>query len=246
MRLACPYQLSPTQNLLGNGAQLSARNAAGGDPYWANVVLLVVNDNAADGTTTFIDQSASAHTIAVGGNTQYDTAQAPSGMTSSALFDGTGDYLNNPTDADFNFGTADFTIEAFFRSNSTAATRVVVDNRDSGTGIGPLLYTNTQPRVIFHANGATRATSGLISTGTWYHGAISRASGVSKAFLDGVQFGSDYTDANNYPQANLSIGSHRDLNAFFWNGWIGNVRITKGAARYTANFTPPTLPMPTS
>jgi hypothetical protein len=97
------------------------------DPFFASVVLLAVNDNAADGTTTFIDQSASAKTLTTVGNAQYDTAQAAPGMTSSGLFDGTGDALTALDSDDWSFGSGDFTVEAFvrFRTNVTGLDAVV-------------------------------------------------------------------------------------------------------------------------
>ena len=61
--------------------------ATGGDPYFANVVLLAGNESGADGTTTFLDQSSYARTLTAVGNAQWDTAQAPTGQTSSILLD---------------------------------------------------------------------------------------------------------------------------------------------------------------
>ncbi|MCR4298188.1 MAG: hypothetical protein NUV75_05470, partial [Gallionella sp.] len=134
MRIAGGIQLSPTQNLIANGMQASARNAAaGGDPSWASVTLLAFNDNAADGTTTFDDQSDSNHTLTPAGNTQYDTAQAPTGLTSSILFDGTDDRILIASSSDFGFGTGDLTVEGFSYPNSLATLSVLLDFRVDDT-----------------------------------------------------------------------------------------------------------------
>jgi hypothetical protein len=92
------------------------------DPYFANVTLLCINDSQADASTSFADQSLSAQTITANGDFQYDTAQAPSGLSSSGLADGTGDYLFIASNAGFGFGTADFTLEFHWRYNVNSAT----------------------------------------------------------------------------------------------------------------------------
>src|SRR5690348_13363874 len=88
------------------------------DPFFSSVVLLAVNDNKADGTTVFADQSNSAHALTAAGNAQYDTATAPAGMTSTLLVDGTGDWVSSADSADWDFGTGDFVVEGFVKVNA--------------------------------------------------------------------------------------------------------------------------------
>jgi hypothetical protein len=42
----------------------------------------------------------------------------------------------------------------------------------------------------------------------------------------------------------LAIGGFLQGQPSMWNGWIDEFRVTKGAALYTSNFTPPTAPFP--
>jgi hypothetical protein len=174
------------------------------------------------------------------GDAQVDTAQSKFGG-SSALFDGTGDYLelaNSPT----NFGTNDFTVETYFRySGSTGAFRPIIDSRDSAGPSGFFLGLDASNKPVYFINTASRITAAdAISTNTWYHIALVRSSGVSKLYLNGTQVGSDYTDTNDFTTT-LSRLSRNYLNSGFWNGHLDEIRISN-TARYTADFTPATQP----
>lgn len=232
-------------------------SVAASDPYWASVVLLAENDNAADGTTTFIDQSASAHTITGVGNVQYDTAQAPSGMTSSVLYDGNGDAATLDGSADFAYGTADFTLEGAFRLAAVNAQQCLVDHRPTSTqGLYPGVFVLSTNNLVYFQSSAVRITGATtVAVDTWYWWALSRVSGTTRLYLGTIaggtasQEGSDYTDSNNYIVGasrpilgDSGFGSDSDL-----NGWKCSDRYTKGVGRYSgASFTIPTLPLPTS
>jgi hypothetical protein len=115
---------------------------AGGDNIGGNdsFTKLLLHCDAADGTTTFTDSSAAAHTITPGGNAQIDTAQAKFGA-SSVLFDGTGDFLVADGHADFAFGTGDFAIDFWLRPNAINAFKALYDSRPSATeGAYPVLF----------------------------------------------------------------------------------------------------------
>ena len=248
MRLACPYQLSPTQNLLGNGMMASAKNqTAGGDPYFANVVLLCGNDNAADGSTTFVDQSGSAHTLTATGNIQYDTAQAPTGMTSSILGDGSGDYLATSASADWAFGTGDFTVEFMLRFTADQFAMTGWTSAADASCWVPLfffdeLYWQTQPGVTNLYN----RSSVSIEDGGWHHVAVSRSGTSNRMFFDGTQQGATVSDSLDYDKQDMVILFAGQSGVQSLNGHVCCFRVTKGVARYTADFTPPTLPLPTS
>jgi hypothetical protein len=206
-----------------------------------SVVLLAIDESAADGTTSFDDQSSSNHTITTNGDAQWDTAQAPTGLSSSLLLDGTGDYLSIAAHANFGFGTGDFTVEGWFRYNANNISRTVFDNRAEG-GVGFTLGSDGTD-FFYHANSVTRISTTVPATGAWRHFAISRSSGSSKLFFDGTQVGSTFSDS-------LDLGSSKPValganvsGVDPFNGWLASIRIDKGTALYTANFTPPSLPL---
>lgn len=243
------------------GAAVAALNApaaaaASNDPYFASVVLLAVNNAGADGSTTFTDQSSSAKTITVVGNTQWDTASAPTGMSASGLFDGSGDWMHVPDSVDFTFGSGDFTIEISFRTASTGEAGAHLTSKWSpatGAGTFALRLLGTQLRFNYNFSAGfdnlAINSSTAIALNTWYHVAIVRSGTTITMYLDGVSVGSAAVSTNslNDNAGKLYIGAaQNESTSDDWNGWLGPLRITKGVARYTANFTPPTLPYPTS
>jgi hypothetical protein len=169
--------------------------------------------------------------------------------TSSLYFDGTGDYMYvMGTSSEMAFGTGDFTIE-FWVYFSAISNPTLYDHRPASTqGLYPTIYVGTNI-LYYYTNSANRITgSTTLTTGTWYHIAVARASSVTKMFLNGVQEGSNYSDTNNYINgaSRPIIGdSGSSVGAGPLNGYIDDLRVTKGYARYTANFTAPTAPFVT-
>jgi hypothetical protein len=196
----------------------------------------------------FIDNSTNAFTITVAGNTSISSFDpfVPNNSYStygSGYFDGTGDYLRVPTNAAFVYGTGDFTIETWLYFTSLApAFQVIYDGRaNGGAEISPVLLTNGAA-ISYYTASAFRINGATLSVNTWYHIALSRSSGSTKLFLNGVQTGATYTDTNNYVQAtDPFIGGSGD--GYVVNGYMTDVRIVKGTAVYTTTFTPPTAPL---
>jgi hypothetical protein len=155
------------------------------------------------------------------------------------FFDGTGDYLAQPSNLAVTFGTGDFTIESWVYWNSLNSESAIM----WGNGVGWTFYIYPANRLQW---GTTSPQSGAnlltgnttLATGQWYHIAVTRASGTVRLFVNGIVDGS-VTNTSNYSAAGfLDLGrSHGNQ---FFNGYMSDVRITKGHARYTANFTPPT------
>jgi hypothetical protein len=167
----------------------------------------------------------------------------------SYYFDGTGDYTVAPSNNIFGYGTGDFTIEFWLRLSSTAL-QTLVSNLTSASSTNPHLYLASNGSVRYYTANADRITGAVLTTNQWYHIAVARSGTSTKLFVDGVQSGSTYTDSNDYGNtAPLGIGTYFSAGTPYTtdtlNGYIDDLRITKGYARYTANFTAPTAPFVT-
>jgi hypothetical protein len=168
------------------------------------------------------------------GNAQISTSVKKYG-TGSLAFDGSGDYLKPSTLTDLAFGTGDLTIEFWLYLNTTATEQWCV----AWTGPGTCTIYFNSGTIRWYANGGLRITGASLSATTWYHIALTRESGSTKLFVDGTQSGSTYADTNSYVPTAYTIGASTTATAPL-NGYIDDLRITKGIARYTTTFTPPT------
>jgi hypothetical protein len=207
-----------------------------------NVLLL-------NGTSAGVYDMSMMNNYETVGNTSLVTNIEKYG-NSSLYFDGSGDWINIilTTNNLFAFGSGNFTIEFWFYGISVAG-GVLLDCRPLSTnGAYPAIYLSTG-QLRYYVSSADRITGGSLSTSTWYHIAVSRSVTSTRMFLDGTQIGSTYTDSNTYLTANVPLigasGFTRDGQGII-NGYIDDFRVTKGVARYTATFTPPSSPFITS
>ncbi len=210
------------------------------DPYFSNVSLLIKADGE-DNSTTFVD-SSNNFAISRIGNTKISTDQSKFGG-SSVYFDGNGDYLTAADTVAFNFGTGNFTVECWVYLPSLGS-----GYRTFCTTAGPndfqgFYFGHNGGQLVFLVGGGSRwdvaIENGSISANTWTHVCGVRNGNVFTTYINGVQAGSQtlsimLTNTNNL----ISVGGRS--NATQWtNGYIDDLRVTKGIARYTANFTPP-------
>jgi len=219
---------------------------AGTSDIFFNSVSLLLHMDGSNGSTTFTDNSSNALTVTANGNAQISTAQSKFGG-SSALFDGTTDYLTVASSAAFALFAGDFTVEFWMRLNDTTNNQSIVQlssnsvERANISVVSNLivLYTETG------GSGATRISSAAPSTGTWHHVAWTRDGTTSRLFLNGTSVGT--ASSAPYPSGNMavSIGANdRSSGGTCVDGYIDDLRITKGVARYTANFAVPDAPFP--
>jgi hypothetical protein len=165
-----------------------------------------------------------------------------SGNTSYAgSFNGSSQFLYLGGQSNFAFGTGDFTVEMMINPTSTSA-GVLYDSRPTSTnGIYPMMYFDTNV-LYYYVNGNNEITVTGIKTNSWTHIALVKSSGSTKIYVNGVQTGNTYTDGNNYLNGTdrPMIGRSGYASTGFVTGSISNLRVVKGTAVYTGNFTPPT------
>lgn len=200
----------------------------------------VMHADGVNGSTSFPDAIGSVVMTAFNGATVTTSFQKFG--TGSALFPSTS-YLLGDGSAGFTFGTGDFTIDFWIRPGTIAA-QYIYDGRTASSQVVPLIRMTASGGLDYFVNGSVTITGATaMSAGTWYHVALARASGVTKLFLNGVQQGSSYTDANNYignanRPAICTVGDAPGNSAGFI-GCLDELRVCKGTALWSANFTPP-------
>jgi hypothetical protein len=215
------------------------------DPYAANVSLLL-HMNGANGGTTFTDNSANAFTVTANGNAQTSTAQSKFNG-SSGYFDGSGDYLSLSYSAALEFGTGDFTIE-FWVYLSDLTYRFFLGGPSNSGGYLFMAINPTASGQIWVGRAGTdwplQFSSHSISTNTWTHIAVSRSGTNARCFVGGTQLGSTATNSTSWTvnPSGFWVGAQGGGSSL--NGYMAELRLTKGVARYTSNFTPPTTAFP--
>lgn len=213
-----------------------------GDPYWNNVVL-GCHFNSGE-TPTFRDV-ATGKTITAYGNAVISTAQSKFGGA-SAYFDGSGDYLSIGDSTDFDL-TGPFSIEFWVYVVAFDTSGAMFIHQQSG-GIegGFEFYCGTNGSVKFDLNpsvNAVTAPAGTITIGSWIHLAVSWDGATYRIFKNGTIVGTAaLATAPSNINGIIRIGNWVTDSAYDLNGYIDDLRITKGVARYTVVFTPPADP----
>jgi hypothetical protein len=205
--------------------------------------------------TAIVDESQFARALTAAGNAARTTTQAKYG-TASCTFDGTGDRINFPLSTDFQFGAGDYTVEAFFRPLVKASNQAIVGIWHNSGVIGQAWWqfwvNGSALGMRISSGGATvdYQTTWTPTLGTWYHVAACRASDGTRIFVDGnailTTLGAAQTiNSTQGAGTNAAIGSVANaFSTYDLNGQLDEIRVTKGVARYTANFTPPAAAFP--
>ncbi len=201
-----------------------------------NTSLLLNGTDAA-----IIDKSQSVKSITLNGDTKSSTTQAKY-LTTSMYFDGTGDYLEMDNQNVANFGTLDFTAEGWIYLLDNSALYTVVDGRPSNLTLanGWSVAVSTAGALYIYSGGfLITGASSAVTANNWHHWAYTRENGTHRLFLNGTQTGSSSTSSRDFTAQLFRIGASGTGGEVF-KGYQSDVRITKGLARYTSNFTAPT------
>jgi hypothetical protein len=193
----------------------------------------------------FADNSTSALTVNTSGSpaAQPFSPFAPGGAygvssVGGSIYLGSSNYLSASSNSGLSFGTGDFTIEFWMYPTAAFSTTRIFSTYTNGIAI----YPNNSGNILVDAYGvATRVTtSSTVSINNWTHIAVARSSGTTTVYINGVSGGSG-ADSTNYSNSGLYVGTDNGTN--FYTGYISNLRVVKGTAVYTSNFTPPTSPV---
>lgn len=204
------------------------------------------------GATTSVLDSTMQNTLQLNGNVRLLPGTSKWG-THSYFFDGTGDYISvyayaRPALSCY-FGTQDFTIEAWLYPTTVSKAMTVIDSRTSAastTGLALSISATGFPLVVI--NNATLFTSSTALTiNTWTHVAVVRYGTTVTLYLDGTKpTTGNGTSAASCTDRDVTIGTsvgNRDATATnHYQGYIDDLRVTRGYARYVANFTAPSSP----
>jgi len=227
-------------------------NFGASDPSFVNVSLLLHGDGT-QGSTSFIDSSTNNLTVNGNDNAQIDTTIKKFG-TGSIKFDGSSDYLTVAPTSLLDFGTGQFTIEFWTYITSNADQTILLVNGDSSNpGLGGLsISLDSSRRMYVHSkiNGSSSwdfdsgAVNAGLSLNTWHFIALNRDNtGNIKLFRDGMLIYSNTWAGSILSNGQTYIGALNNNTSGF-HGYLEDLRITKGIARYSLNFTPPSTPLP--
>jgi hypothetical protein len=203
------------------------------DDDFANVTLLLNNVNG-----QVVDQSNAANTITENGTVLYSSESPGAGFNPSLNLDGNWN-ITGLYDGDLG---GDFTIEMWVNtySDATLQNGKFIEPNTAGSGTWTVqMDTTTQSIDINGLIGGSYQGSQDISTQQWVHVAITRSGTTLKRWVNGVG-GTSVTNSDTFNNSDFKIGVTPG------NIYLNDVRITKGVARYTGNFIPPTEKFPTS
>jgi hypothetical protein len=214
---------------------------------WAATLVNLKFDSTSGTPPSMTFPDDKGHIFTAAGATSLEPSPQKTGSL-SAYLGVAGSFIQSESSADFRFGTGDYTLEAWVYFNSLASYSGIFDSLFLG-GSGSrsndsvfLVIPNGTIYLFQAGSSIVTSGSGFIQTGVWIHVAVSRNSGVTRCFKDGVQFGSSSSVVNNLTGSFLHIGVVSDL----WgsphtrfDGYIDDVRATKGIGRYVGTFTPP-------
>ena len=216
---------------------------------------LLLHFDGADEATSTTDSSDSGHTITMTG-AKIDNGASVFG-TSSAYFDGTDDYIEVAKSSDLDLGTDAWTVEMWVYWEDGSSTHEYIfywgDGSATNLHLFAITLTNTEKVSAIqydNANGPTTnvgSSNGDFPADQWNHLAVVYTGSVLNIYVNGTSVASqsvslaslDYSRRSN---TKLLIGNRRYLTQYdnHFNGYLDEVRISKGIARYTSNFDPPT------
>ena len=214
----------------------------GGSGVDSNVVLLIHSDSP-NGSTGFVDSSASNHTISPQGQANHSTFEAKFGQ-SSIHFDANEDYLQIADSDDWDFGTGDFTIDLWaypISYGESGSHGGFITTAHYGPSSGWILrYNSNQGSLMLQdaSTGTYYYSEGEVPLHQWTHVALVRSGNTLYYFFNGVMDPTQTITAPvNGSSSGLMVGdSWFNHDNYEFDGYIDEVRVSKGVARWTDDF----------
>ena len=210
-----------------------------GDPSYSSVSLLLHGEGS-NGSTTITDNSVSPKTITITGGPQISTAQSKFG--SSSVYLPSSSSIATPSSSGFEFGTGDFTVEFWWYVTTlpTSEDRLVnfggAPNSFLNLTYG---YSSNTFTIVNESVAHILTTNQSVSLNQWHHVAYTRSSNTLYLFFNGTLLGSTGVGGISTPSTSVTFSSGPGGSSYF-----DDIRITKGVARYTSAFTPPSATFP--
>lgn len=211
------------------------------DPNFNQVTLLLHGDgtNGAQ-NNTFLDSSTNNFTVTRNGNTTQGTNtpfSLPNGQWSNYFSSGA---LLQSSNSIGNFGTGDFTVEFWINAFSSAQAIMVDFRGPSGAGATQLRiqFDNANTIVAGWVSDLQLVATSTATLNVWTHVAVVRSGTTATLYINGISQAS-ITDSTSLTDSGLVVGAYQG-NSFYLGAYLSNIRVVKGTAVYTSNFTPPT------
>jgi hypothetical protein len=201
-------------------------------------------------TNAVIYDAAMDNVLQTVGNAQVNTSVVKYGSGSMA-FDGTGDQLVLPNSQNFEFGSGNHTVECWVYITGTSGSIINYSNgQSSNSNFSWEMYQSSSSVIqysILEGGTVYQASSSAFSINAWNHIAAVRIDGVLRIYVNGVVGGTTAVvtgvSISVRSGATLKVSGYNNLTGMI-TGYIDDFRITKGVARYTANFIPPQVALP--
>jgi len=220
--------------------EIKATGTTTGDVYFPETKLLLPF-NGLNGATSTSDSSNNNVAVNFVGTSQISTVQSKFGE-SSLLFDGNSDYLTVNNSSFGSFTGSTFTVEFWVYHNSLSGLIYYAVNYSGGSN-GVIVGKNSSHVLISNLTGGGVDITGTtaMTTGQWYHVALSGSSGSYKLFLDGNLEGSSSSSGSTGSNT-WYLGAWVYSSTLYYplDGYLDDIRFTSGVARYTSAFTAPT------
>jgi hypothetical protein len=225
--------------LLLNKRRKTSSAPPSSDPHWNNVVLYLKGDGA-DGSTNIIDSSNSNKTIIRNGNPTISTTQSKYGGSSISNIPASSSLLVE-TSSDFDFTGTDYTIELWCYPTGLSSYQCIFTNTTQANN-GMILYTSGLNNLrLWIANQVVELAS-ISGNNQWYHIALvgQNSTNAHKIYVNGILKLTNTKIMNAGTSTPFYVGRTPLTTLYRFPAYIDSLRVTKGVARYTANFNPET------